>query len=583
MSWLDNLSFECTFLQTLFDITKYKEYLGKNSINFHFCTKSYCYLIELSINNLILAIEYLIDDSKISEYVTWGGQVTTKDVTKKIKSQSKDIEFISGLESFRDKIQNSRLSNRIINMDLLDNLGKKISEVRNYYFQTLKYSTNTNVKKEAMYLFYIANSKPYLNGDINTETGEMEFSSPADYSYHLMPYQDDEKYSFSNKDVADNEDKYIEGYAITLSYVFEDKIDRDLLDSLRNSKTWKDIHHLGCEIRDNIIEKNELKVFDSIYVVEYKNDDNKENIREINTERDLKIVLRDRKILIQNLDYMDESFLKDNLDEAFPVLYHIMLASVIKGIKSGDKTDLIELKYKKSNGDFSHSYLVYMFQGASLWNASYWLLFKDTALSNDKGYKSNGISRMNELIEEYRDFLNYESHFINPIVFQNYLKKHSKNYARRMYLENSLKDSNSLLNELLHLYIKIKSSKEELIHIDWGHEFENGEIDSIIITKSNIHVIQSKLRFVDIDNVIKHFRDVIKYLPKYCQKNNLDMTARTLVCELILYDDIYLDDDEKNRLKKNNIQINTFKDITKGMTDLLDDRMIEKIKNTIII
>ena len=159
MSWLDNLECECFFLNSILN-KKFKDYLKQNNVNENEYEKGYYMLIELTINNLIHSMECLISDD-LDELISWSGNLTSKHLDKNIKTKSKDIDFIKGLEGFRKKIEDKRLNKSKSDLDnIINNFLKKIKEIQKYYFNNTKYKKNKDVKKENVFLFLIANSKP---------------------------------------------------------------------------------------------------------------------------------------------------------------------------------------------------------------------------------------------------------------------------------------------------------------------------------------------------------------------------------------------------------------------------------------
>jgi hypothetical protein len=529
-------------------------------------------LIELTINNLIHSMECLISDD-LDELISWSGNLTSKHLDKNIKNKSKDIDFIKGLEGFRKKIEDKRLNKSKSDLDnIINNFLKKIKEIQKYYFDNTKYKKNKGVKKENVFLFLIANSKPYLDGDYDLKTDKFEYSGPKDYFYNMLPFEDYEKYSFYTEEVKNNVSNYIKGFAITIAYLFENKVDNKLLKSFKDASTWGEIHHLGCRIRDYVIAELDFEFGKDIYDVDYSIS-HKNYIEKITSERDLKVLLRNRDIMLQNIDYINESSVKHGYDETFPIFFQLVLFSLMRN----EKTEIIEFKYNTSKVDYVHSYLIYIYQGTSLSNGSYWFLFKDTALSAKDGYRSNGKMRMDILLEQHKDKFNYLEYSIEPKIFHNYLSKHCRNYVKKVMLENSLKDSNSMLNELIHLYINIKTIKDKIIHIDWGHEFDKGEIDSLIVTENEIYIIQSKTNYTDIKTVKKHFNDVIKYLPKYCKERKLGMNDKTIIKELFFFERPYLDDEELAKLNECEITVLFLDDIVEKNKNILNEKQYDKI------
>lgn len=565
MSWLDHLIYESTFLKRIINNSSFKEFLNQNNLSLNQIEKGYLFLIEISINNVILAIEYLIPD-ELSERIVWGWNTTTTDFTKQIKTKSKDVEYIKGLESFKSKIQNKRMGVSKEDISpLFDKLLVKIQEIKTHYLKNTKFKENKKLSKDNMFLFYIANSKPYLNGDINVETNKSEYYSPADYHYHLMPTSDESKYLFSNQEISSHKLKYIQGYAITLSFIFIKKIDNKLFEKFKSSNSWDDIHQMGCKIRDDIIKSYNINVTKNIYEVTY-GVQYKKIIKVIKKINDLKNLLRDREILLQNIDYINESSVRHPYDETFPILFRLVLSH----IPQKEKIDLIELKYKKPNGDFSHSYLIYIFHGGGLSNGSYWLLFKDTGLSNEGGYRSDGKMQMDILLEKFPDAFNYSEYSIEPRLFQRYLQQYCRNYAKKIYLENSLKDSKSMLNELLHYYINSKRYKNKIIFSDWSHEFDDTEIDSIIVTNSEILITQSKTSFSKVTKIINHFEKVLKYLPKYAIQKKFPIKDKQIIKELFFFNKPIYDNEKIEMLRKNKIKLRT-------VNEMVDEGLIDKI------
>ena len=578
MSCLDNLECEHFFLKTILNIKEFEKYLKTNNVKSGEYEKGYYLLIELGINNLIHAIEDLISDD-LSELINWNWNITSKSFGKNIKTESKDIDFIKGLESFRNKIENKRLSKSKSDINAtLRHLINMIDKIKEYYFNNIKYTKNKNIKKQEIILFLIANSKPHLKSGYDEKSDSFEFSSPADYFYNLLPMSDREKYSFDNDEIKSNRKKYIKGFAITLSYIFENKVDSNLLNSFKLSNSWREIHLLGCRIRDEIVMKSGINPIMSIYEVDYSYK-NKNYIKKISSENDLKILLRNREIILQNIDYINESSVRNGYDETFPILFRLVLYS----LRINEKAEIIEFKYNISEVDYTHSYLIYIGFGTSLANSSYWLLFKDTALSAKDGYKSNGKMQMDILLEEYKEKFNYKSYSIEPKLFNNYLSKHCTNYVKKVMLENSLKESNSMLNELIHLYVSLKMMNQKVIHIDWGHKFENGEIDSLIVTEKEIQIIQSKTRNTEIKSVKKHFNNVIRYLPKYFKRNNLNFNNKKIIKKVFSFEISLLSEEEVSQLVKDDIQILNLREIIEKNKNILDDYQYDKLCKTILI
>ena len=276
----------------------------------------------------------------------------------------------------------------------------------------------------------------------------------------------------------------------------------------------------------------------------------------------------------------------EQLREGYPTFTVPTFLSLVQGRKIfEEKPEIIELKTKEKNGNIWYSYAVFIFYGGALWNASYWILFKDLALEREDGYKSTGRIIIENLLKD--DEYIVHRHEINRKVFDKFLRESSVEYQKKEKLKIMLKNSNSLLVELISLYYNLKFQKENIISFEWGVKVKDKEkskditdVDIIVYTKNEIIIIQAQTNlYKEAKDLIEHFKKVEEFLREEEKEKIKDKQIRREL--FVFFEDEFNQEDKIKKLKENSINVIFFEEILKENPQLIEKDVYEKLTKCI--
>lgn len=585
MSWLDSAYFQVKFIIKLAEIEKYKLFLKENKQDFDKCQKGYLYLIETSINSLINSIEFLIEDQKLYKLIQWG-DITTEQLIKEVKIKNKDIQFIHNLEGLRDKLKSIRFDkSKKDPAEYLILLINKCEEVLDYYLKNLRYTVvDKNKEKEDLFLlFNILNKQNYIEGELNfdIENHEKEVKVvsyyPAGSWYYLMNSKTYSAYHLQNPKIKQYEKEYVNGYKFGLAFFYKSiNITKPFLNILINSKSWEDIHHVCAMIADRLLKDKSTKfIGESIFNLEYRMKSKTIGLKKITEPKQLIYVLGNRGIKVQNQDKSDNPFERHFSSE--PILYSLIKSN----INTEDKTEVIEFSVKNKNGDKKYSYAVYVFYGGIIWNGSYWLLFKDIAIENKFEKKSDIKFLIRETIKKFKSSFEFQKYEVDEKVFERYIRENDYDYRRDIKESNRIKDSNSLLNELITFYYHLKNLNKKIIRLDWGVELSknNNEIDSLIVTEDEVIITQAKISLnKPVKKIKSHFLSINKLLPEYLANKNIIMNDKKIRNVLFLFrKELFPEQQQELENAKNEFEVVFFEDVIEKNKEFIPERLVNKI------
>jgi hypothetical protein len=384
-------------------------------------------------------------------------------------------------------------------------------------------------------------------------------------------------YEFQNKEIIKNNSKYLKGYCLGLSFVYSiSGINKKIVDMILKSSSWKDLHRKGSIIYKEEIEKKNLSLIgEDIFEEQLNFKLKKFSKKVISDKKELAYVLENRSIKVAGVD--------ERYD--LPLIYSILLGKT----KLSDQTQVIEFLIVDKEGDKKYHYAIYMFQGTSMSNGSYWYLLKDVAIENDWEPFSSEKAQVTSVINRNPDSFSFSKYKIKEELLEDYIKEKDPNYRDSVNLKNRLKDSNSLLIELIGIYLGIRNNKDS-INIMWGIETNNKsktDIDGLIIFKDKIKIIQAQSTFYkDEKKLEEHFKKCVDYLQIYLKKVKLgkikDYKLEKEVFVLFNSDPFNSKEDKKKikYLKQNNINVVFLESEIKKNPLLLEKTVRDKVFRT---
>ena len=575
MSWLDSLYLHERILKILLNKESFEGFVSQKKVEGHFL-KGYYYLIEVTINAFINCIESLIKDEQVYDLIHYQN-ISLSDIPKEVRNESKELYFIKKLEEIRNKISKIRKQENSNQGEIFNELNEVIKEIYSYF---LKDKTKKNSEKENLYLLNeLLNKQNYIEDDFNLNIKEKEPTPiyPACNYYNLGYGNIHSEYHLQNPEIKKYNKEYLKGYALGLGFIYSSLriVPKELIDKLINVKSWTELHYVGVRIYDSILRDKKLN-----FITEPLFEDNMEIFprklnKKIIDEKDLKFLFKKRDVL-----------LIEQLYEGHPTFMVPTFLSLVQGRKIfEEKLEIIELKTKEKNGDIWYSYAVFVFYGGALWNGSYWILFKDIALEREDGYKSDGKRILENLLKD--DEYIVHRHEINRKVFDKFLREIDFNYQKKQNLKNLLKNSNSLLVELLSLYCWFKLKNENIFSFEWGVEIKDRrknknltEADLIIYTEKEAVIIQAKINlYKEADELIEHFMKVEEFLKKKRKEKIKDKQIRREL--FVFFEDEFNQKDKIKKLKENSINIIFLEEILEENPQLIEKNVYEKLTKCI--
>lgn len=578
---LDSLYFQCKIIGQLCDYNKLKNFLTANKINFDKVAKGYFYLIEISMNHLINCIEWEIKDEKLYQLIHWGG-ILLKDIPDKIKKNNQDLKFIIQLEELRNGLKNIRMNGSGDFDKNLIGIAKLSNSISEYYLKTLKYKINSENKanEDNFFIFELINKQNHIKVDADfdfetkkfkRETGLYPFCS----WYYLITNEIYSAYHLHNKAIIKDNKIYLNGYSTGLSFIYSQAgLNKNLVNMILKSSSWGDLNRKGSILYNEIIEKKKLNLIGKD-IFEEKNfwKLKKFNKKTISDKKELSFVLENRPIKVAGVD--------ERFD--LPLIYSILLGKT----QLNDKTQVIEFLVNDKNGDKRFHYAIYMFQGTSLSNGSYWYLLKDVAIENDWEPFSNEKAQVMGVINAYKNSFSFCKYRISEELLENYLVEKDPNYRDMVFIKTRLKDSNSLLVELLSLYLQVKENSN-ILDINWGVETSGKnktDIDGLLISKDKkIKIIQAQTTFYKNEKELEnHFNKCVNHLKYYLKKKRLGKVKDYIIKKevLVLFDsegyNLKKDKKKIDYLKNKNIEVRFLESEINRNPNLLEKPVKNKI------
>lgn len=585
MSWLDSAYFQGKFIIKLANIDNFKSFLAEEKVEYQNSLKGYLYLIETSVNTLIHSIEFLIQDQKLYDLVHWG-DITSKQIIKEVKIKSKDVQFINGLESLRDKLKEIRIGkSKKEPKEYLIILTKKCEDITSYYLKNLKYEINkTNQSKEDLFfLFDLLNNQNHFEGDVKFNVGnEVQESTviplyPAGSWYYQMSGKTSSDNHLQNPTIKQYEKEYVNGYKLGLIFIYKYiSITKEFLEKLRNSENWEGIHHVGARIADKLFEDKSTqfignKIFDVKYDMRFKKND----LKNIKDPKQLIYVFGNRGVKVHNYDTSYNPF--ENHFAAEPILYSLIKSN----INSEDKTEIIEFIVKDKYGERKYSYAVYVFYAGTIWNGSYWLLFKDIAIENDWETESDTKMFIRGIIKRFKSSFKYQKYEVDEKIFERYIRENDNEYSKKIKEYNIIKNSNSLLIELIAVYYHLKYANKKILWLDWGFELEKNhtEVDSLIVLEDEIIITQAKYSLnKPLSKISEHFQNIENLLPSYLKKKNINTQGKKIRNTLFLFSK-ELSEEQLREVDnfKGKFEIIFLEDFIEGNKEFMEEKLLNKI------
>ena len=579
MSWLDSLYLQGRILRILLDRDEFKKFVTQKKIKKPFL-KGYYYLIEVTINAFINSIEFLIKDEQVFDLIHYQN-ITLLDIPKEVRNESKELQFIKKLEEIRNKISKIRKQEENLNEgEIFKEFNKTIGEIYNYF---LKDKTKSNEKNEDLYLLNeLLNKQNYIKDDFDFDLNNKENEEPIPIypacNYYNLGYgKIHSEYYLQNPEIKEHNQEYLKGYVLGLAFIYFSLkiVPKELIDKLINVNSWNELHHMGARIYDSVLRDKNLDFIGNPLFEDTTEIFPRKVNKKVIDEKDLKFLFRKRDVL-----------LIEQLREGYPTFTVPTFLSLVQGRKIfEEKPEIIELKTKEKNGNIWYSYAVFIFYGGALWNASYWILFKDLALEREDGYKSTGRIIIENLLKD--DEYIVHRHEINRKVFDKFLRESSVEYQKKEKLKIMLKNSNSLLVELISLYYNLKFQKENIISFEWGVKVKDKEkskditdVDIIVYTKNEIIIIQAQTNlYKEAKDLIEHFKKVEEFLREEEKEKIKDKQIRREL--FVFFEDEFNQEDKIKKLKENSINVIFFEEILKENPQLIEKDVYEKLTKCI--
>jgi len=570
MSWLDSLYFQGKMLKLLTKKEDVDSFLRDKKISKKYL-RGYLYLIEVTINALINCIEFLIPSEKIYDLIHYQN-ITLKDIPKKYRDSSQELNFIISLEKIRREIAELRNSGDNNINEKLKNLDKLVKEILTYFLSEKRVKINNqNKEKENLYFIVeLTNKQNYIETDFDLFEDQQEPVPiyPACNYYNLGYQEIYDEYHLQNPKIKKFNEEYINGYSLGLAFLYNnlEVVPESLINKLLGCRNWNDLHKIGSNIYDETIRNKNVNIIGNSI---YEEITTLENIKlqklEID-EKDLRYLFRDRRI-----------FIIEPKERGYPTELVPFFISLVSGIKSfDDKPELIELKVKK-NDEFWYSYAVFIPYGETLWNGSYWVLFKEIAFERGD-YKTDGKVLIDNFFNQNN--LIVQKYSANQKILEKYCSELDPNYQINRKLRTMLKDSNSLLVELLALFYITKQFKEKIIDVEWGVDVKDTEADLIVYFDKQVLIIQAQTNLnKSAEELIDHFKKVEEFL----KKNKADKIENKKI-EKIAF--TYFKDscEEKTikKLEKNAIKLVLFEEFINSGKEILNEQIKKRLSSCLM-
>lgn len=577
MSWLDSLYFQGKILKILSNKEDFDKFVRRKNVSKNYL-RGYLYLIEVTINSFINCIEFLIRDENVYDVIHYQN-IGLKNIPKKYRDSSKELISIKKLEDVRDNLSNIRKKDLGGLNPELKKLSSLIKEIFDYFLSKKRTKINSeNKKNESLYLIVeLTNKQNHMEADFDlfNKKDELIPTYPACNYYNLGYSKIHSEYHFQNPIIKNYEREYIQGYVFGLAFVYSSIkiVPEDLIGKLVDCQSWMEIHKIGSKIYDRLIRNKKIDFIGQPVYEELKF----LSISWLNKSKidynDLRFLFRERKI-----------FLIEPKEKGHPTETVPFFISLVSGRKNfDDSQEIIELKVKKSNEEFWYSYAVFIPYGGALWNGSYWVLFKDIAFERGKDYKTDG----RRLIEPYLDNDGFivHKHEVSQRILDKYLSEFNPEYQKNKRLNIMLKDSNSLLVELMYLYYTLKHKKEKITDLEWGIDIIDNnkktiitEADLILYTDKQAIIVQAQTNlYKNIKELISHFDNVEKFLKKDRKNKIKNKEIKKEV--FVFFNDEFKDSSEIKKLENKSINTVFFEDFLSKNPNFLNDNVKIKLSN----
>jgi len=560
MSWLDSLYFQGKILELLTKKEDFDNFLIDKKISKKYL-RGYLYLIEVTINALIECIESLIPNDNVYDLINYQN-ITLKDIPKKYRDSSQELNFIRRLEKIRKEIAKLRNSGDNNINEKLNNLDKLVNEISNYFLSEKRVKINNkNKEKENLYFIVeLTNKQNYIKTVLLKDQQEPVPIYPVCNYYNLGYKKIHEEYNLQNPKIKKFNKEYIAGYCLGLAFLYNrlEVVPKHLINKLLTCRNWNDLHNIGSNIYNKIIKNENLNIIGSSIYEDMKTSENRKLQKLEIDETDLKYLFRDRRI-----------FIIEPKEKYYPNEFFPLFISLVFGIKSSSgKPEVVELKVKE-NDKFWYSYAVFIYYGCLFANASYWVLFKDMAFE-EGNYKTDEKKQIDNFFN--KNNLTFHKYSVDQKILEKYCSEHDPNYGINRKLKTMLKWSNSLLVELLALFYITKQFKEKIIDIEWEVDVKDTEADLIVYFDKKVLIIQAQTNlYKSSEELINHFEKVKEFL----KKNKADKIENKTI-EKIAF--TYFKDscEEKTikKLEKNAIKLVSFEDLNlKGLDEQIKNKL----------
>jgi len=570
MSWLDSLYFQSKILKLLTKKEDFDRFLSGKEISKKYL-RGYLYLIEVTINDLINCIEFLIPNENIYDLIHYQN-ITLKDIPKKYKDSSQELNFIIRLEKIRKDTAELRNSGDNNINEKLKNLYKLVNEILNHFLSEKRAKINNkNKEKENLYFIVeLTNKQNYIEIDFDLFEDQQEPVPiyPACNYYNLGYQEIYDEYHLQNPKIKEFNEEYIKGYSLGLAFLYNnlEVVPKQLINKLLGCRNWNDLHKIGSNIYDRTIRNENVNIIDNPIYEEITTSANTKLQKLEIDEKDLRYLFRDRRI-----------FTIEPKERGYPTEIVPFFISLVSGRKSfDDKPEVIELKVKK-NDEFWYSYAVFIPYGGALWNASYWVLFKEIAFERGD-YKTDGKVLIDSIFN--RNNFIVHRHIVSQKILERYCSELDPNYQINRKLRTMLKDSNSLLVELLALFYITKQFKEKMIDVEWGVDVKDTEADLIVYFDKKVLIIQAQTNlYKSAKELIDHFEKVEEFL----KKNKADKIENKII-EKIAFT-YFKDSYEKKtikKLEKNAVNLVLFEELINSNKEILDEQIKNKLSSCLM-
>ena len=322
-------------------------------------------------------------------------------------------------------------------------------------------------------------------------------------------------YLLQNPKIKNKEKEYIYGFSLVLLYLYNFLIPNCLdkySENLLHSQKWKDIHKVGTKIFKECVQKSDI--FTKLFDMDLHRELDGLKKGKIRNYNELRVVLRDRDVrVIENRfngDYPNSEALFMHL--FFGTIYMYMMGDI-------DKPEIIEFKQiGDDEGWVEYSYAIYIPVGGPLWDSSHWIIFDGLCVESDMepvDFFKEEIHRYLKRYEE-KEMITFRKYEVSKELLQRYIKNKDYDYLLKRRTLNKLTTCKGLFSEFLagYYFFKKEENLKNVQSIDIHREIGDTDIDVIIEKDDAMIIIQvkSSFDFDDYEDVIKHFRKVMKNL-----------------------------------------------------------------------